>query len=589
LPTSQFPEGRLKDPVPPIARAEPFPAGRRILQNPTDPVYVCLEFADQHLTAPAFPGGEIDSWNSLDEEFRQMSQSTIVTLAFALMSGVIGMFLGYLWARSRSAAVQAGELATHRERDQQLGRVSAELEAARDEVRRLRDAATRAGAEREAVDREHAELFRKLQELREQHAVAESTKLRAQDDLAKREQELDALKQQQQALDVKAAEITAARSQLQQVQTDQQKLLEKNLLAMSTSIIERGSSQLLGSAERQLSAVSKPVHEQLKQLDQHLRDLNAGRASTEARLGEQLSQLAGQTEEARKEARALAEALRKPQIRGSWGEQHLKRSVELAGMTEHCDFSTQETITSSDGIFRPDMIVRLAGGKQAIIDAKVPLDAILEAAGTADDQEKQEALRKRHARQLRMHVDMLSAKDYQRQLPCTPEFVVLYLPGESFLEPAVSADPNLLEHAFGKRVIIATPTTLIAMLRTIAFAWTQAALADSLQEVSELGRELYNRLTKMGEHFGTLGARLNSSVSAYNETVGSMEGRVMVTARKFRALKVVEGTLQPLKAIDASVRQLTALDLLDTASSSALHADLRVQRVELPDDGVETI
>ncbi|MEV5888636.1 DNA recombination protein RmuC [Nonomuraea fuscirosea] len=225
-------------------------------------------------------------------------------------------------------------------------------------------------------------------------------------------------------------------------------------------------------------------------------------------------------------------------------------------------------VADSESSLRPDMVIHLSGGKHVVVDAKVPMAAFMAAIEATDDADTDRHWAD-HARQLRHHVDALGSKEYFRKIAASPEFVVLFVPSDAFLQPALEKEPTLLEYASAKSVLITTPTSLIALLRTVAFAWTQAALQDNLKQVYELGRELYERLSSMGGHLNTLGRSLDRSVKAYNDTVGSMEGRVMVTARKFHTLKVVESQLVELKAAEQSTRPLGSPELLESANAAA--------------------
>ncbi|GAA0622969.1 DNA recombination protein RmuC [Kribbella sandramycini] len=303
------------------------------------------------------------------------------------------------------------------------------------------------------------------------------------------------------------------------------------------------------------------VKEALDRLHAQLNQLEQGRAAWQSQLHQQVNEVRMSGEALRRETASLSTALRKPQVRGRWGELHLRRTVELAGMVAHCDFTEQTTTSGEDGLLRPDLVVRLAEGKNLVVDSKVPLAAFLEAAESDDADFREERLRA-HARHLRTHVDQLAAKAYWTRLSPTPEFVILFVPGESFLSAALDIEPALLEYAAERRVILATPTTLIATLRAAAYAWNQSALTESAQQVFELGRELYDRLSVMGDHLGRVGRSLTSAVEAYNGTVGSFERRVFITARKLRDLHVTEAELTAMESIEASVRPLTAPEFL---------------------------
>jgi DNA recombination protein RmuC len=317
------------------------------------------------------------------------------------------------------------------------------------------------------------------------------------------------------------------------------------------------------------------VKEGLERLHDQMRDLEQHRVSWQSQLRQQVEDVRHSTDVLRRETVALSTALRKPQVRGRWGELHLRRAVEVAGLVSRCDFSEQVSVRNDDGLQRPDLVVNLAGGKSVVVDAKVPLDAFLDATGADSDEERDVHL-SRHARQLRQHVDTLGAKAYWRSLPATPEFVVLFVPGESFLSAALEAEPELLEYAAAKQVVLSTPTTLIALLRTVAYAWTQEALADKARDIHALGRELYDRLGVMGGHLDKLGRALTGAVTSYNRAVGSLETRVLVSARKFVEMEVSDDELASPVPVTEAARPLTAAELLDEVAE---------ERLELPAPG----
>jgi DNA anti-recombination protein RmuC len=279
-------------------------------------------------------------------------------------------------------------------------------------------------------------------------------------------------------------------------------------------------------------------------------------------------------------------ALSKPQARGRWGELQLRKCVEFAGMTDRCDFTEQTSVTTSDGVLRPDLVVRLTGGKNIVVDSKVTLAAYLEAHEATDAAVREQRL-DAHARHLRQHVDQLAAKSYWAQFNPTPEFVMLFVPGEAFLAPALDRDPTLLEHALSKGVHIVTPTSLVSALRTVAYTWQQDALADNAREVFELGRELYKRIGTLGGHVDKLGRSLNRAVTDYNGTVGSLESQVLVTARKLNELQVTDEVLAEPAAIEASVRPLSKMELV--ASAEQARADQAPTVVALPSATVSAL
>ncbi|TSD58649.1 DNA recombination protein RmuC [Aeromicrobium piscarium] len=310
----------------------------------------------------------------------------------------------------------------------------------------------------------------------------------------------------------------------------------------------------------------EPVARSIERFDSRLRDLESHGTAWQAQLREQVDSVRFTSEQLRRETASLSTALRRPQVRGRWGEMHLRRTAELAGMVERCDFDLQVSTEGDDGRLRPDMLVHLAGGKSVVVDAKVPLDAYLDVAQAEDDDEAAAHLR-RHARQVRTHVDQLAAKTYWRQFDHAPEFVVLFVPGESFLSAALEADAALLEYAAAKHVIVSTPTTLVALLRTVAFAWTQEQLADNARDIHRAARELYERLGTVAGHLDRVGGALDKAVRSYNDAIASVESRVLVSARRLQDLQVSDTPLDPPRLIDTTPRQMTASELTDRLTS----------------------
>jgi len=332
-----------------------------------------------------------------------------------------------------------------------------------------------------------------------------------------------------------------------------------------------GAKNELEAREKAVGELVRPLRESLERVDGKLGELEKARLEAYAALNEQLKGLV-ETHLPRlhDQTANLVKALRQPTVRGRWGEIQLKRVVEMAGMLEHCDFIEQENRTTEDGRLRPDLIVRLPGGKSIVVDAKAPVAAYLDAAEAADEDTRMARLAD-HARQVRTHIGALGRKAYWEQFDPTPEFVVLFLPGEMFFSAALQQDPALIEYGVAERVIPATPTTLIALLRAVAYGWRQEALARNAQEVADLGRQLYERIAKLGEHWATVGDRLGKAVDAYNAATGTLESRVLVSARRLRELKAAPDDLEidALEQIDRTPRALQAADLVSQLSSRA--------------------
>ncbi len=332
----------------------------------------------------------------------------------------------------------------------------------------------------------------------------------------------------------------------------------------AAALLERTTREKTALAEGQLAQrfdveqLVGPMRETLARVEQQLRESDLARTRSHAELAAQVDLARRGAEQLREQTRALVSALRRPEARGRWGELQLRRVVELAGMADRCDFEEQ-VVTESR--LRPDMVVRLAGGKNIVVDSKVSLAAYLEAAEATDDEVRADRLGA-HARHLRAHVDQLGAKAYWNALKETPEFVILFIPGEAFLAPALEHDPGLLEHAISRRVHIATPTTLVSMLRTAQYAWQQQALSENARVVFDLGRELYERLSGLGRHMERVGKSLTAAVGAYNAAVGSLESRVLVSARRLAELGIVADGLPAPGAVTDAARPLSAPELL---------------------------
>ena len=346
----------------------------------------------------------------------------------------------------------------------------------------------------------------------------------------------------------------------------------KTFVQIAKGELEKAQSLVAGDLDKRQQAVDnlvKPVRESLDKLDTRIHDLENARVGAYERLTEQVRSLAETQNYLHAETGKLVQALRSPIVRGRWGEVQLRRVVELAGMVDHCDFVEQQTVTTEDGRLRPDLIIYLPGGKTIVVDSKTPLNAYLEAL-EAKDEATRVARLERHAAQVRDHIEKLSRKAYWEQFPTAPELVVLFLPGEVFFSAALERDPLLIEFGADRRIILATPTTLIALLRAVSYGWKQEKLAQNALAISQLGQELYKRLSDLGGHFSGLSRSLNACVNAFNRVAGNIESRVFVTARKFHDLgAAADGVeIEPLQQVEQIARDIQAPELLPETSEN---------------------
>lgn len=479
-----------------------------------------------------------------------MNSTAVLTLVIGLVTGGITAALAvWLVFRARFDAQSAQAAADDERHRADLAQAKAECSDLRAAIARSGEEAANAAARAEAVRAETSAVQARLAEAR--HAVGAA------------EAERDAAIQ-------RAADLAADRESL---------ITQFKLLSAET--IERQGKAVDESADRRLQATEQlltPVRESLEAFNARLTEVEKQRVAMTTDLRNQVASVQLTGEALRRETHALTTALRKPQVRGAWGEMQLKRVVELAGMVEHCDFTQQATSSTADGQIRPDLRVNLSDGKFIYVDAKMPLTSFLDAQET-DDAAEAERRMQTFAKNVRGHVDALAAKKYWQADAGTPEFVVLFMPSEALAAEALQQMPDLHEHAALKNVVLATPTTLIATLRTVAYGWKQARIAENAAEVAQLGQELYERLGHMGKHFDKLGRSLQTSVKAYNEAVGSMESRVLVTARRFRDLKVTTDDLEITSGLSDSVRQIAGPELV----ADATEVEVLIGRDQLPE------
>jgi DNA recombination protein RmuC len=449
---------------------------------------------------------------------------TSVLILIVLSLGVL-LGAGIAWSllKTRAGAVSAAELATLKER----------LAGRESELQRLEASATKEVAEHRRSREENAELKAELEGERRAAQERKESFKQAAEELSEKFKALsrDALKDNNQSF-LHLAQATLAKFQ-------------------ETA---KGDLEI---RQKEIDQLVKPLKESLEKVDGKIGEMERARAGAYSELREQVKALATSQLQLQAETGNLVKALRAPHVRGRWGEIQLRRVVELAGMLQYCDFVEQETVVTEDGRIRPDLIVRLPGNRTIVVDAKVPFDAFYESISTTDDEVRSARL-KDHARVVRTHIGSLSKKSYWESVQPTPEFVLLFLPGETFYSAALENDPKLIEDGVGQGVIIATPTTLIALLKAVSYGWRQEQMATNAQEVSKLGKDLYDRLRIFTSYFADIGKGLDRALDSYNRGVGSLEARVLVTARKFKERGALAGEeIETVEPIDKSARPLS--------------------------------
>ncbi|MEP6569159.1 MAG: DNA recombination protein RmuC [Acidobacteriota bacterium] len=450
-------------------------------------------------------------------------ETQFFSIVILLIGAALGVAAGWFLLRTKASSASAADLATLKER---LGGKETEL------------LKLQLALNNEVADHKHSR-----EEGAHLKAALEGERRAAQE-------RKDAFKQAAEELSEKFKALSR----------DALKDNNQSFLQLANSTLEKFQETAKGDLEQRKQAIDqlvKPLRESLEKVDGKIGEIEKARAGAYAELREQVRGLATAQLQLQAETGNLVTALRAPHVRGRWGEIQLRRVVELAGMLQYCDFDEQTTVATDDGRIRPDVIIRLPGNRTIVIDAKVPFDAFYESISTSDEVVRFARL-KDHARLVRAHIGSLSKKSYWESVQPTPEFVLLFLPGETFYSAALEIDPSLIEDGVNKGVIIATPTTLIALLKAVSYGWRQEQMAENAKEVSELGKTLYDRLRTFTNHFADIGKGLDRALDSYNRGVGSLEGRVLRTARRFKERGALSGEdIEILEPLDKAARPLS--------------------------------
>jgi DNA recombination protein RmuC len=496
--------------------------------------------------------------------------SALVTTLIAVVCGLAGFGFAYLWGRSRP-----------RHNEMRVAELEAQLAA-------VREQALRGGVQAAEFEREAGVLRAQLLETVQRGATFEE-RAKHVDDLRsvirEREKAISQLQAEASALRERGAQLqTRLEEERQQSEeklkliTEAQRGLENSFKSLSADALKSNNQSFLDLAKASLAefqqgakgdlekrqiaidALVAPVKASLDKVDEKIASLEKAREHAYGEIRQQFTQMAEVQTQLRDETTNLVKALRQPHVRGRWGEIQLRRVVEMAGMMNHCDFVEQQSTDSDDGKLRPDLIVKLPGGRQIVIDSKAPITAYMDAHEAVSDEVRKAKILV-HAQLMRRHLEALARKSYWEQFQPTPEVVVMFIPGEAFYSAALEADPELLDSGFGQNVIIASPASLMALLKAASYGWRQEAIADNAREISQLGQELHARLSVMAEHIAKIGKGLQSAQDGYNAAIASFESRVLVSARKFKDLGATsqDADIIELRAVEGSVRRLQSV------------------------------
>lgn len=485
-------------------------------------------------------------------------------LLYLIIGGVIGFLLGSAFLKSRFTSLLAVLEEKNASKDQKIQELQNTISNLNNQISELQNKLQSEMQIRAAAEERAARLPELYEQLHSHQEKLESYNQQVIN-LQKHSSELETqLKKEREAMEEKLALLNEAKEKLSDafkaLSAEALRISNEEFLKLARTNLETFQKEAQGELEKRKQAIEelvKPVKETLERFDTQVQQMEKERAMAYQDLKTQIEQLINTQTLLRNETANLVKALGTPKVRGKWGELQLRRVVELAGMTNYCDFTEQAIVNAEDERLIPDLVVHLPGGRDIVIDAKTPLGAYLEAIAETDEEKRKRHL-EHHARQIRDHMDKLSKKSYWQQFKNAPEFVVLFLPGEIFFSAALEHDPSLIEYGVDQRIIIATPTTLIALLKAVAYGWKQQSLAENAQRISELGTELYTRLSSMSDHLAKLGSSLENAVKSYNSAIGSFETRVLVQARKFKELGASKGDqeIKLLQDIEITPRQI---------------------------------